>query len=123
MFVLHSNLWRATAPPSRLAPSEWPDFLQEWNAKWLTDLTPNCLMGDNENAFIGGFRLWEYLGVLGILTRRTTRGSCGTGCRSSTANALLGPGHVFHPECDLRVSGTRGPRIQPLRRENWTPRC
>jgi predicted NBD/HSP70 family sugar kinase len=33
------------------------------NAKKLADLTPKCVMGDNENAFIGGFRLWEYLGA------------------------------------------------------------
>jgi predicted NBD/HSP70 family sugar kinase len=29
------------------------------NAKNLTALPANCLMGDNENAFVGGFRLWE----------------------------------------------------------------
>ena len=33
------------------------------NAKHLTDLPPRCLMGDNENAFTGGFRLWEYMGA------------------------------------------------------------
>jgi hypothetical protein len=33
------------------------------NARKLTDLPPKCLMGDNENAFIGGFRLWEYMGA------------------------------------------------------------
>jgi len=33
------------------------------NAKKLTDLPPNCIMGDNENAFIGVIRLWEYLGA------------------------------------------------------------
>jgi len=33
------------------------------NAGKLTDLPPKCLIGDNENAFIGGFRLWEYMGA------------------------------------------------------------
>jgi len=33
------------------------------NAKKLTELPPKCLIGDNENAFIGGFRLWEYMGA------------------------------------------------------------
>jgi polyphosphate glucokinase len=29
------------------------------NAKKLTELPPGCRMGDNANAFLGGFRLWE----------------------------------------------------------------
>jgi len=33
------------------------------NAQKLTELPPKCLMGDNENAFVGGFRLWEYIGA------------------------------------------------------------
>ena len=33
------------------------------NARKLTNLPPKCLIGDNENAFIGGFRLWEYMGA------------------------------------------------------------
>jgi predicted NBD/HSP70 family sugar kinase len=42
-----------------------PDYvvLGGGNAKKLPDLPPRCLMGDNENAFIGGFRLWEYMGA------------------------------------------------------------
>jgi glucose-6-phosphate isomerase len=32
------------------------------NARKLTTLPPTCRMGVNENAFIGGFRLWEYMG-------------------------------------------------------------
>src|SRR5215467_12588939 len=31
------------------------------NAKQLSELPPKCLLGDNENAFVGGFRLWEYM--------------------------------------------------------------
>jgi len=29
------------------------------NAKELTELPPRCRIGDNANAFLGGFRLWE----------------------------------------------------------------
>ena len=29
------------------------------NAEKLHDLPPNCRLGDNANAFIGGFRLWQ----------------------------------------------------------------
>ncbi len=29
------------------------------NAKKLTELPPNCRLGDNNNAFVGGVRLWE----------------------------------------------------------------
>jgi polyphosphate glucokinase len=29
------------------------------NVKKLKDLPPNCRAGDNDNAFLGGFRLWE----------------------------------------------------------------
>ena len=32
------------------------------NAKQLTRLPQGCRMGDNSNAFVGGFRLWEELG-------------------------------------------------------------
>jgi len=33
------------------------------NVKNLTTLPPRCLLGDNENAFVGGFRLWDYMGA------------------------------------------------------------
>jgi polyphosphate glucokinase len=29
------------------------------NAKKLIELPPGCRLGDNANAFIGGFRLWQ----------------------------------------------------------------
>jgi polyphosphate glucokinase len=29
------------------------------NAKKLKQLPPHCRVGDNANAFLGGFRLWE----------------------------------------------------------------
>jgi polyphosphate glucokinase len=29
------------------------------NARYLDDLPPRCRLGDNDNAFPGGFRLWE----------------------------------------------------------------
>jgi predicted NBD/HSP70 family sugar kinase len=42
-----------------------PDYivLGGGNAKKLTELPQKCRLGDNENAFIGGFRLWEYMGA------------------------------------------------------------
>jgi predicted NBD/HSP70 family sugar kinase len=33
------------------------------NAKKLPQLPPKCILGDNENAFVGGVRLWQYNGV------------------------------------------------------------
>lgn len=32
------------------------------NVKYLKDLPPGCRAGDNANAFLGGFRLWENVG-------------------------------------------------------------
>ncbi len=32
------------------------------NAKKLDELPPRCRLGDNANAFLGGFRLWEQPG-------------------------------------------------------------
>jgi polyphosphate glucokinase len=32
------------------------------NAKKLKELPPHCRLGDNSNAFLGGFRLWEDFG-------------------------------------------------------------
>ena len=38
-----------------------PDYvvLGGGNARKLKELPPNCRLGDNANAFRGGFRLWE----------------------------------------------------------------
>jgi polyphosphate glucokinase len=33
------------------------------NVKYLKDLPPGCRAGDNANAFLGGFRLWENVGT------------------------------------------------------------
>jgi polyphosphate glucokinase len=41
------------------------------NARELTKLPPGCRLGDNANAFLGGFRLWEKEHKNGS-TRRTT---------------------------------------------------
>ncbi|HZD49211.1 MAG TPA: ROK family protein [Silvibacterium sp.] len=45
----------------RLVAALEPDevVLGGGNAKELEDLPPKCRLGDNRNAFIGGFRLWE----------------------------------------------------------------
>jgi predicted NBD/HSP70 family sugar kinase len=33
------------------------------NAKKLPELPPKCILGDNENAFVGGVRLWQFNGA------------------------------------------------------------
>ena len=45
----------------RLAAALGPDevVLGGGNTKLLKELPPHCRVGDNANAFIGGFRLWE----------------------------------------------------------------
>ena len=45
----------------RLTAALEPDevVLGGGNAKELEDLPPKCRVGDNRNAFVGGFRLWE----------------------------------------------------------------
>lgn len=50
---------------ARLAAALEPDdiVLGGGNAKKLDELPPLCRLGDNANAFIGGFRLWEPEGV------------------------------------------------------------
>lgn len=40
------------------------------NVKRLKELPPGCRAGDNANAFLGGFRLWENAGVQPPLTRK-----------------------------------------------------
>jgi polyphosphate glucokinase len=49
---------------ARLKAALGPDYvvLGGGNAKELKRLPPGCRMGDNSNAFLGGFRLWEERG-------------------------------------------------------------
>lgn len=49
----------ATAPPAAAKPAAAQVVLGGGNAKKLTRLPMGCRMGDNANAFLGGFRLWE----------------------------------------------------------------
>jgi polyphosphate glucokinase len=46
---------------ARLTAAIEPDYmvLGGGNVKKLKELPPNCRTGDNANAFLGGFRLWE----------------------------------------------------------------
>jgi polyphosphate glucokinase len=46
---------------ARLIAALQPDdvVLGGGNAKRLKTMPPGCRMGDNSNAFVGGFRLWE----------------------------------------------------------------
>jgi polyphosphate glucokinase len=58
---------------ARLTAALEPDdvVLGGGNAKELNELPPGCRVGDNANAFLGGFRLWEKEHKDGS-TRRTT---------------------------------------------------
>ena len=46
---------------ARLAAALEPDYvvIGGGGVKMLDDLTPNSRLGDNTNAFVGGFRLWQ----------------------------------------------------------------
>jgi polyphosphate glucokinase len=57
----------------KLAAALEPDdiVLGGGNAKKLKTLPPGCRLGDNANAFLGGFRLWQRAGRRG--SRRGTR--------------------------------------------------
>jgi polyphosphate glucokinase len=45
----------------RLGAAFYPDdvVLGGGNSRQLKELPPGCRLGDNDNAFVGGFRLWE----------------------------------------------------------------
>ena len=43
------------------------------NAKYLKELPPGCRVGNNANAFLGGFRLWEEAGTRRLSTRKKAR--------------------------------------------------
>jgi polyphosphate glucokinase len=57
------NIWRKRVADvvARLTAALVPDevVLGGGNARNLKKLPPLCRLGDNANAFIGGFRLWE----------------------------------------------------------------
>ena len=50
---------------ARLIAAVEPDdvVLGGGNVKHLKELPPGCRAGDNKNAFLGGFRLWERMGM------------------------------------------------------------
>jgi polyphosphate glucokinase len=50
---------------SRLREAMLPDYivLGGGNVKKLDELPPGCRQGDNDNAFLGGVRLWEQAGT------------------------------------------------------------
>lgn len=68
--------WRAYVADivSRLAAALEPDdiVLGGGNAKQLMTLPPGCRLGDNANAFLGGFRLWQSAGSLARQARART---------------------------------------------------
>jgi polyphosphate glucokinase len=64
---------------SRLISALEPDavVIGGGNAKKLKDLPPGCSAGDNTNAFLGGFRLWEEAGARRPSTRAKTKARAG----------------------------------------------
>ncbi|MBI2826841.1 MAG: ROK family protein [Planctomycetia bacterium] len=60
---LGKKKWRrcVTDVVAKLSAALLPDYvvLGGGNVKKLKELPPNCRLGDNANAFIGGFRAWE----------------------------------------------------------------
>jgi polyphosphate glucokinase len=60
---LGKKKWRAAVVETveRLSAALEPDYvvLGGGNAKRLGSLPPNCRLGGNEDAFLGGFRLWS----------------------------------------------------------------
>ena len=60
---LGKKKWRAAVVETveRLSAALEPDYvvLGGGNAKRLASLPPNCRLGGNEDAFLGGFRLWS----------------------------------------------------------------
>jgi polyphosphate glucokinase len=60
---LGEDAWRAAVfdVVARLKAAMVADYvvLGGGNSKRLTELPPGCRLGDNRNAFTGGFRLWE----------------------------------------------------------------
>ena len=69
---------------ARLIAALEPDdvVLGGGNVKKLKELPPRCREGDNANAFLGGFRLWEQAGECNpptpakasLKTKRKTKG-------------------------------------------------
>jgi len=43
------------------------------NSKKLKDIPPHCRLGDNANAFLGGFRLWDAPSDKQTATRKPAR--------------------------------------------------
>jgi predicted NBD/HSP70 family sugar kinase len=60
------NKWRRSVADvvARLVAALEPDdvVLGGGNVRHLKELPPGCRAGDNANAFLGGFRLWENSG-------------------------------------------------------------
>ncbi len=71
--------WRGyvTDVVKRLVAAMEPDevVLGGGNVKKLKELPPGCRAGDNNKAFIGGFRLWEEAGRRGNFARVNSRPS------------------------------------------------
>jgi hypothetical protein len=66
------------------------------NVKKLKTLPPNTRAGDNDNAFIGGFRLWEERGPI------QTSAVCTHGAGQSEDGYTAGRSRSLSPTPELR---------------------
>src|SRR6266404_300380 len=87
--------WRGyvTDVVKRLISALEPDYvvLGGGNVKKLPELPHGCVAGDNANAFVGGFRLWE----------KARRGTASGLAASLTSHAPTGERHPRKPSSDL----------------------
>jgi polyphosphate glucokinase len=92
---LGKSKWRKEVAEviERFREALWPDYivLGGGNAKKIKELPAGCELGDNANAFVGGFRLWELLDEglhpLPAALRQFARGSGAGAPRSARAAA------------------------------------
>jgi polyphosphate glucokinase len=73
---------------ARLTAALEPDYvvLGGGNVKRLKELPPKCRAGDNANAFLGGFRLWESADQPPLAPRKSTNEERTNSCRKEHAN-------------------------------------
>jgi polyphosphate glucokinase len=76
---------------TRLSAALQPDYvvLGGGNVHKLKELPPNCRMGDNANAFRGGFRLWEDADKPGV--------AASPSASSAISNAKQSPSEIAQP--------------------------
>ena len=100
---------------ARLIAAIEPDdvVLGGGNVKQLREMPPGCRAGDNANAFLGGFRLWEKEYINGITCKATRRTDAGTARRLAGQEEFVATSKKKARELDRRDEGpTRKRRRQ-----------